>query len=190
MALQSIARGAPILKTAISDQAVMGLSARVANSYRAYAVPVSEANIAGGFIQAGDRVDLYVTLPGALFADTQAEPHNDHSKAALLLQSVEVLAVGAKLQSDGTPQPFVRTVTLAVSAADLPKMALATRLGTISFAIRNPADTQAAPASQAELASLVRNTHAAIPTPGVAPARARPGIPLYAGRDRTLVPVP
>ena len=192
MALKAIGQGAPILKDALSDQAVQGLSARVPQSYRAYAVAVSEANIAGGFVEAGDKVDLYVTLPSALFTETA--DHSDRSKATLLLQSVGVLAVGAKLKSDGTPQPFVRTVTLAVPTTDLAKLALATRLGSISFAIRNPADDGAAPVSEAELASLV-GTPAAAAARSVAPVsgttgRTRRGVPLYAGRNQTLLPVP
>jgi pilus assembly protein CpaB len=194
MALKPIAVGAPLLKDAISDGAVMGLSGQIPESYRAYSVPVSEANIAGGFVEAGDRVDLYVTLPGALFADT-APQGKDRSKAALLLQSVEVLAVGSKLKSDGSPAPAARTVTLAVASADLPRLALATRLGTLSFAIRNPVDDSQAQVSEAELANLVSSIQEATAPlsatpPSVAPARARRGVPLYAGRDRLFLPVP
>jgi pilus assembly protein CpaB len=190
MALRSIASGSPILKDALSDQAAQGLSERVPQAYRAYAVSVSEANIAGGFVQAGDRVDLYVTLPSALFADAHAENRDDRSKAALLLQSVEVLAVGVQLKGDGTPQPLARTVTLAVSAADLAKLALATRLGSISFAIRNPADTGSAPVAQAELATLAGDTPVTASVRSSVPTRARRGVPLYAGRSRSLVAVP
>ena len=189
MALKPITAGAPLVKDAISDAAVTGLSAQVRQSYRAYSVPVSEANIAGGFVEAGDRVDLYVTLPGALFADA-APQGKDRSKAALLLQSVEVLAVGSKLKSDGSPAPAARTVTLAVASADLPRLALATRLGTLSFAIRNPADDGQAPVSEAELASLVQGGSDKAVTPVAIAERTRRGVPLLAGRTQTLVPVP
>jgi Flp pilus assembly protein CpaB len=82
----------------------------------------------------------------------------------------------------------VRTVTLALSAADLAKVALATHLGTITFAIRNPVDDKIQPASRAELASLL----------GEAPASAdraqehKPGygVTLYAGRNRTTLHLP
>ena len=189
MALKPITAGAPLVKDAISDAAVTGLSAQVPQSYRAYSVPVSEANIAGGFVEAGDRVDLYVTLPGALFADA-APQGKDRSKAALLLQSVEVLAVGSKLKSDGSPAPAARTVTLAVASADLPRLALATRLGTLSFAIRNPADDGQAPVSEAELASLVQGGSDKAAAPVAIAERTRRGVPLLAGRSQSLVPVP
>lgn len=188
LALKSIRAGAPLTKDALSDQAILGLSARVPQSYRAYAIAVSESNIAGGFVQAGDRVDLYVTLPGALFQDGQTEGRSDRSKAALLLQSVQVLAVGAKLKGDAAPQPFVRTVTLAVSASDLARLALAARLGAVSLAIRNPADDGTASASQAELASLV--APAAAPIRSGVTGRTRRGVPLYAGHNQMLLPEP
>ncbi len=184
VALKAIAAGTPILKQDVSAQASVGLSGHIPESLRAYAIPVSEADIAGGFVQAGDHVDLYVTLPGGLFADVSGKKQNDRSKAALLLQSVEVLAVGDKLKSDGSATPSVRTVTLALSPADLAKVALAARLGNISFAIRNPADDQTEPASRAELSSLL----------GQPPASRKTGsgfsVPFYAGRDRSVLRLP
>ncbi|HEX2762062.1 MAG TPA: Flp pilus assembly protein CpaB [Rhizomicrobium sp.] len=194
MALAPIAAGAPILSDQISAETVAGLSARVPQSYRAYSIPVSEADIAGGFVQANDHVDLYVTLPGALFAEGQKA--GDRSKATLLLQSAQVLAVGAKLKNDGSPTPGVRTVTLALSTGDLAKVALAARLGSISFAIRNPLDDTAGPGSGAELSSLLGGAPAAAagaphqatrkPSAGQSPA----GIPFYSGRERTTLRLP
>ncbi len=193
MALAPIAAGSPILSSEVSPETVAGLSARVPQSYRAYSIPVSEADIAGGFVQATDHVDLYVTLPGALFGDGQKA--GDRSKATLLLQSALVLAVGAKLKNDGSPAPGVRTVTLALSAEDLAKVALAARLGSISFAIRNPLDDAAAPVSGAELSSLLRHVPAGPSAPdqparkifaGKSPA----GIPFYSGRERATLRLP
>ncbi len=195
MALSPITAGTPILNNQVSTEAVTGLSARIPQFYRAYSVPVSEADIAGGFVQVGDHVDLYVTLPSALFAETQSQKADDRSKATLLLQTVQVLAVGAKLKNDGTPAPGARTVTLALSAEDLAKVALAARLGTITFAIRNPVDDAAQPASRADLSSLL----GAHPASAVGADRSQSGaqiqkspagIPFYAGRERTTLYLP
>jgi pilus assembly protein CpaB len=192
MALAPIPAGEPILAGQISPEAVAGLSARIPANYRAYSIPVSEADIAGGFVQAGDRADLFVTLPGALFAQGSGQKPDDRSKATLLLQSVQVLAVGAKLKSDGIATPSVRTVTVALSPADLSKVALATRLGTVTFAIRNPVDDAAEPVSQAELSSLVGETvpEKTRPKAHSQGARRTAGIPFYAGRERTIVHLP
>jgi pilus assembly protein CpaB len=186
MTLAPIPAGAPILTSQISPETVVGLSARIPSAYRAYSIPVSEADIAGGFVQAGDRVDLFVTLPGALFGQASGQKPGDRSKASLLLQSVQVLAVGAKLKSDGAATPSVRTATLALSPADLSKVALASRLGTITFAIRNPVDDAAEPVSRAELSSLLGETGKSSPRT----VKHAAGIPFYAGRDRTLLHLP
>lgn len=193
MALATITAGTPILSSQISPETVAGLSVRVPPSYRAYSIPVSEADIAGGFVQANDRVDLYVTLPGALFAETQKA--GDRSKATLLLQSALVLAVGAKLKNDGSPTPGVRTVTLALSTDQLAKVALASRLGTISFAIRNPLDDAVQPASDAELSNLLAqaavNARASDQSARKSPAEnSSTGIPFYSGRERTTLHLP
>jgi pilus assembly protein CpaB len=193
MALAPITAGAPILSSQISTEAVVGLSARVPQSYRAYSIPVSEADIAGGFVQANDHVDLYVTLPGALFADGQKS--GDRSRAALLLQSALVLAVGAKLKNDGSPTPSVRTVTLALSADDLAKVALAARLGAISFAIRNPLDDSQGPISGAGLSNLLGATSATSGRPEetggkISAGKSPAGIPFYSGRERTTLRLP
>jgi pilus assembly protein CpaB len=191
MALAPIAAGSPILSDQISADPIAGLSARIPQSYRAYAIPVSEADIVGGFVQTGDHVDLYVTLPGALFAENAGQKPDDRSKATLLLQSVQVLAVGDKLKTSGAATPSVRTVTLALSATDLAKVALASRLGTITFAIRNPVDDAMQSASRAELSSLLGAAPA--PTPSSDQTQARKsagGIPFYSGRDRTTLHLP
>jgi len=193
MALAPIAAGTPVLSDQISAETITGLSARVPHAYRAYSIPVSEADIAGGFVQANDHVDLYVTLPGALFAEGQKA--GDRSKAVLLLQSAQVLAVGAKLKNDGSPAPSVRTVTLALSAEDLAKVALAARLGSISFAIRNPLDDATGPVSDAELSSLLGRAPANAPAPDQAArktsvGKSSAGIPFYSGRERTTLRLP
>lgn len=190
MALSVIRAGEPILRASVSSNAVLGIAPHVPVGYRAYALPVNEADIAGGFLQVGDHVDLYVTLPGALFGEqTQTSigrKPDDQSRSTLLLPGVSVLAVGQKLQTSGTADTSVRTVTVALSSDTLAKIALAARLGTITFAIRNPIDASAVPPQTATLSSLVGAD---------APARramtaATGGITVYTGRDRSVVHMP
>jgi pilus assembly protein CpaB len=186
MALTDIKAGAVLTARDLSPALVQGIAGRVPQGYRAYALAVSESEIAGGFLQAGDRVDLYVTLPGALFG--QRGDRGDQSKSTLLLASVAVLAVGAKLDSDGAVNASVRTVTLALNADALAKVALAARLGTITLAIRNPADDAPQSARAAGLDTILGETAPA----AVLPARhAGPGgIPVLLGRERTMVAIP
>ena len=194
MAVVPISANTPILASNVSPNALIGISTHVPVGYRAYALPVSEADIAGGFLQVGDRVDLYMTLPGALFNGRNAtgQAIDDQSKSALLLQSVEVLAVGTKLQTKGDADTSARTVTLAVPSEALAKVALASRLGRISFAIRNPVDDTQTAVVSANLRMLIGvhdNGDRRVPRQAAAPAVGR-GITVYAGADRSLVRVP
>jgi len=186
LALVSIPAGTPILKRDISPEMATGIAALVPQGYRAYAIPVSEADIAGGFLEAGDETDVYVTLPSVLFSNHSIQVQGDHSKAMLLLQDARVLAVGSKLSPGGQPDPSVRTVTLALFSADLPKVALASRLGRISFAIRNPADNQIADGRYAQMTSLLGDEKKReAPEHQIAP-----GVPYFAGRSRTTLSLP
>jgi pilus assembly protein CpaB len=193
MALAPVAAGAPLRRESVSRMTVAGLAAQVPEGYRAYSIPVSDADIAGGFVQTGDRVDLYVTLPGALFATPPAGGRpSDQSKSRLLLQSIQVLAVGTKLKTDGGANTQVRTVTLALKSADLSRVALAGRIGTLSLAIRNPLDEAVGEADLASLETLVPRDVRAEPAAArrTAPAGDAGGITVYDGRARTVVRVP
>jgi pilus assembly protein CpaB len=191
MALADIKAGAPVLASQISTNATVGIATRVPEGFRAYAIPVSEADIAGGFVQTGDHVDLYVTLPGALFATKSEARQDDQSKSTLLLSSIAVLAVGTKLDTDGSANTSVRTVTLALNSADLAKVALASRLGTITFAIRNPAEHNNQAQTLADLGVLVGKDFDTKPEVGKpAPKPVKPGIPMLSGAARTTIHLP
>ncbi len=186
IALSDIKAGAPVLAAQIGNAAAVGISTRVPAGFRAYAIPVSEAEIAGGFVQSGDHVDLYVTLPGALFAGKpNAARQDDLSKSTLLLSGVAVLAVGTKLETDGTANTSVRTVTLALKPEDLARVALASRLGAITFAIRNPAENGEQAQSLADLGAVVGKDFDT--QPQASAKRAAPGIPMLAGAARTTI---
>lgn len=197
MAVVAIQKGAQVVRTAVSQQPVLGLAAHVPFGYRAYALPVAEAAIAGGFLQVGDHVDLYVTLPGGLFAQPETgRSSDDQSRSTRLLEGVSVLAVGTKLQTGGAAETAARTITLALRPDDLARVALAARLGAITFAIRNPVDQDAPSQQTATLASLVAPAAPLAAT--VAPVRAARivhgdapgGIEVYTGTTRGVVRVP
>lgn len=181
MALTALKAGAPILAANVSADLATGLAPHVPPGLRAYAVPVTESQIAGGFLQAGDRVDIYVTLPGVLFA--AARRNGDLSRSTLLLQDVAVLAVGTRRRADGKADTGARTVTLAIPPGDLARLALANRLGTLGFAIRNPLDHDDVAARLAEVDALTGKRVAQKPA-------ARHTITFYSGRERRAIPVP
>jgi Flp pilus assembly protein CpaB len=164
----------------------------VPQGYRAYAIAVSQADMAGGFVQVGDRVDLYLTLPGALFGNRNGATGraDDRSRSALLLQGVEVLAVGAKQKTDGGAETTARTITLALEPRGLARVALAARLGNVTFAVRNPADRASTGAATADIDALVGESAVPAPPPPMPRVAVAGGIPVYAGRENAVVRVP
>jgi len=191
MALEPIAAGAAIRASHITADPVAGIAKRIPVGHRAYALAISEKDISGGLLQAGDRVDLFVTLPSALFAEKggTGKTVDDQSKGMLLLENIDVLAVGTQTQAGDDPNTAARTVTLAIQAEALPKVALAARLGGISLAIRNPSDRQRPVMPLADLAALepyrVPEKKKPVGRPPSVPA-----IAVYSGKDRSVVRTP
>lgn len=181
-----------------ADPAAAGIAALVPEGQRAFAIRVVEEDIVGGFLQAGDRVDVFVTLPGAVFGQQAGlgQREGDQSKSTLLLQDMQVLAVGPALShAGGDVNSAARTVSVAASPDALARLALAGRLGHITLAIRNPADRELAPAELVALDDL--RPGGGLP---VAPAEATNGdeagrssghrITIYSGANQSTVTTP
>jgi pilus assembly protein CpaB len=77
-----------------------------------------------------------------------------------VLENVQVLAAGQKLQgnSQGEPQQ-VTVITLLVSPEDAQKLALATQEGKIQLALRNPLDDDSTEVSAVRNSQLYRIQH-------------------------------
>lgn len=126
------------------DKSAAGISALLRDGTRAISIRISDDQIVGGFLRVGDHVDILATLPGTVFQKNQTLQTGsgaDQSRTTLMLQNVEVLAVGTKLATAG-PDALknVQTVTLAVTPQAAARIALVERLGKLTFAIRNPSD--------------------------------------------------
>ena len=158
VAEMDIAAGQILMSKALgNDLSAAGLAALVPDGFRAYSINVTEDDILGGFMKVGDRVDIYVTLPGNLFAQQQTagEKVADKSRAALLLQNIQVLAVGQNLSTPGAKAELgARTIALAASPDQVARLALAQRLGELSFAIRKPGDDKVAEARLIDLSDM------------------------------------
>ena len=145
IAVAPIASSQIILSEDLSaDKSAAGISALLRDGTRAISIRISDDQIVGGFLRVGDHVDILATLPGTVFQKNQSlQTGNgaDQSRTTLMLQNVEVLAVGTKLATAG-PDALknVQTVTLAVTPQAAARIALVERLGKLTFAIRNPSD--------------------------------------------------
>ena len=132
VALRPIAVGEPILSDKVSGKDGRAtLAALLPDGMRAYSVPVDVITGVSGFVLPGTMVDVVLTrgIPGV---GTDAED----LRSDVLLTNVEVLAVDQGVNDkDGTPK-VSHTATLAVSLYDVQRLSLATKMGTLSLALR------------------------------------------------------
>jgi pilus assembly protein CpaB len=131
------------------------LAAVLAPHMRAVTVGVDLVSGTAGLIWPGDRVDLILTQT----IDDRSVPPGRRVAAETILADVRVIAIDQHLVEGAAPgQPTgnaARTVTLEVSEQQGERVAVATRLGRLSLAVRaadgvdrpgGPAATVAAPA--------------------------------------------
>jgi pilus assembly protein CpaB len=119
--------------------ATVGLSAKIPDGMRAVAVVTNELNNVAGFLFPGNHVDVLVSF--------RPEGSNN-AMTTTVLQNIEVLSTGERLQPDpnGKPQN-VKVVTVLLAPDDAEKLLLASNQGTVQFVLRNASD-QAQPATR------------------------------------------
>lgn len=164
-----VSRGEPVVMHKLAPQGVAGgLSAIVPPGFRAVTVKVDEVVGVAGFVQPGDRVDVLVTLASG--------PFRDEPVSRIVLQNVQVLAVGDSLveQKDKGESKVkkVKVVTLQVSPEQSETLAVATSMGSVLLALRNYGDGDRAETSGVKMARLVTP-----PGGGLAVDAAMPGGP-------------
>jgi len=116
--------------------AAIGLTAKIPDGMRAVAVVTNELNNVSGFLFPGSHVDVLVTFR----AEAGTEP-----MTTTVLQNIEVLSTGERLQPDPSGKPQnVKVVTLLMTPDDAQKLMLASNQGTVQFVLRNAADQEQA----------------------------------------------
>src|SRR5215470_4253212 len=110
-----------------------GLPILIPRGMRAVSVRVNEVVGVAGFVVPGTRVDVLLT------GNPSGSPE---AQTTTVLQNVEVLAAGQKLERSAAGDPQTASVvTLAVLPEDAQKLTLASVEGKIQLSLRNPADT-------------------------------------------------
>lgn len=114
--------------------AAIGLVAKIPGGMRAVAVVTNDVNNVSGFLFPGSHVDVLVTFRAGQGKDPMT---------TTVLQNIEVLSTGERLEPDPSGKPQnVKVVTLLMSPDDAQKLELAINQGTIQFALRNGADRE------------------------------------------------
>lgn len=109
-----------------------GLSLLVSENMRASSIEVDRVSGVSGFVLPGDKVDIIATV--------KSTGTRNEAAAVTILQNVEVLAAGEKMERKGDKIIAVQTVTLLVEPDGAQALALAVQEGKLHLALRNPND--------------------------------------------------
>lgn len=127
VAIRPIASGEPILKSRISERAV--LSENIPDDMRAVTIAVNEVAGVAGFVTPGDAVDVFMTrdIPGG-----QAE-----NVTSVVLENVQVVAIDRRASESNTEPQELKMATLLVDQQNAQKLVAAQNSGRLSLALRN-----------------------------------------------------
>ncbi len=135
--LRRIETSEPILAAKISGFGGRAtLSSRLEKGMRAVTIRVNDVHGVAGFVLPGDRVDVLLTRELS-----KGNPVSD-----ILLQNVKVLGVDQEASDEKNTPTVAKAVTLEVSPKQSQKLALASRVGSLSLTLRGEANVASAPA--------------------------------------------
>ncbi len=142
-----VAGSQPVLQEYLAAPgSVIGLTAKIPEGMRATSAKSDEVVGVAGFLFPGSHVDVLVTFRSDRFPTPATQ---------IVLQDVEVLTVGQKLQPDPQGKPeTVNVVTLLLTPEDSQKLVLASSQGSIQFVLRNGADHSKVSAIPMQIAQL------------------------------------
>ncbi|HEV2492806.1 MAG TPA: Flp pilus assembly protein CpaB [Terriglobia bacterium] len=138
----------PVLQRDLAEPGSgIGLSVKIPPGMRATSIRSNEIVGVAGFLFPGSHVDVI---------DTYNPPGSSSPITETVLQNVEVITAGQKIQPDPQGKPeTVSVVTLLLSPKDSEKLLLATSQGQVQFVLRNGADTDQAKTGPVSLADLM-----------------------------------
>ncbi len=169
--IANIYAGEPVLESRLAQRgAGAGLAATIPSGMRAVAVRVNEFVGVAGFVVPGMRVDILISglAPGGTNSTLGTQTRT-------ILQNIEVLSAGQKIQKDAEGKPItVPVVNLLVTPEQAETLSLASNETKIQLVLRNPLDTQQAKAPGTAMAYLFGGQPTGKSRPAGAHAAAKP----------------
>ncbi|MDQ3755830.1 MAG: Flp pilus assembly protein CpaB [Acidobacteriota bacterium] len=162
VAVTNILAREPVTTSRLAPEGSLGgLSAVIAEGYRAMTVKVDDVVGVSGFLVPGTLVDIVVTI------DPPNKTNNQDPVSKIVLQNIKVLASGQNMeQPTENPKPdTVRAVTLQVTPEQAEKLALASTQGKLQLVLRNAADQADEQTRGADTRSLLTGEQATIVPP-------------------------
>lgn len=150
-----LAAGEPIIERQLASAGSgVGLTIKIPDGMRAISLRSDEVVGVAGFLLPGTHVDVLVTMH---------PPNGADPITNTVLQDVQVLASGQKIEPDPEGKPVNTTVvTLLVKPDDAQRVDLASTQGIVHFVLRNGVDREqrkATPIAFSELAGVPVKPH-------------------------------
>lgn len=146
--IQPVAANQPILDSTLAQPGSgLGLTVRIPEGMRAVSVSSNAVVGVAGFLYPGSHVDVLVTY---------RPPGEPNPVTQTVLQNVEILSAGQKIEPDPQGKPeTVNVVTLLLNPLDTEKLVLATSQGGIQFVLRNGVDTSSTTTPPIDVSELM-----------------------------------
>jgi len=138
-------RGEVLIRGTLEGADTSTFSTRVPTGVRAITLTVDEVNSISGLLQPHDRVDLFFTAKP--FKGARAAPSGP-DQTRLLMQNVLILATGRQVRpsiTDGSQTGIGRAftnITIEAAPADVQRLILAQKAGTLTAVLRGNTDQQ------------------------------------------------
>ncbi len=164
--ISTIYEGEPISSGRLAPKgAGAGLAAMIPVGKRAVALKIDEVVGLAGFVVPGMRVDV-------IAAGGSAESGHNGTLSRTVLQNIEVLSAGQKIEktAEGKPQD-AQVVNLLVTPDQAETLSLASNEAKVQLVLRNPLDTEEAKTHGTSVAALFGQEVAIVPKS--APAQPR-----------------
>jgi pilus assembly protein CpaB len=139
---KAIPSQAPVLLSMLAPPGTpAGMVGRIPPGYRAVSVRIDEVTGVAYQIKPGDFVDVIVVMD----VDTGNRQRRRETIAEVVLENIEVAAIGQETAATGNPNPGQKTrpamsATLLIPEEEVPKLHLAATRGKITLAMRGDAD--------------------------------------------------
>jgi pilus assembly protein CpaB len=201
---RSLEAGEPITTQALIPDVTKGgsnfIAAQIGPGMRAVAVPVSVERSVGGFLMAGDHVDIILsynaTIPGA--AAPYAGRLVSRFATQTILSNVKILAIDQSASNDanakGDAKGSLKTITVEVNKEGAEILALAIPIGQITLALRKlgeqdtPATTEAPLVTDATELEILQRLNSIVEKTQPQNTERRE-VRIYSGNAVTRVPV-
>jgi pilus assembly protein CpaB len=152
--IETLAENEPVTVYKVAGpESGSGLPPVIPEGMRAMSIRVNEVVGVAGFVMPGTRVDVLISV------DNPGEGHGREPMARTVVSNVLVLTAGTRYDQqegrNGEPQRSA-VVTLALLPEDGERIALAQTQGSLSLALRNPADAEPTKTPGMRLSVLMR----------------------------------